>query len=235
MKMELSDLRVLYEDNHLIAVNKPANVPVQPDETEDITLADIVKQYIKIRYQKPGDVFLGTIHRIDRPVSGVVLFARTDKALKRMNELFATRQVQKTYLAVVMKRPEDLEAELRHFLLKDNQKNIVHAYDKQRYKDAKEAVLSYKLLGQIGQHHLVEVKPETGRPHQIRVQLSRISSPIKGDVKYGAKEPNVGKHIHLHSYKLSFIHPVKQEPVNIIALPSEKDNIWREFKHLIAE
>ena len=223
-------LQILYEDNHLIAVNKPAGWLVHADETGDQTLADLVKRYIKDRYDKPGAVFLGVIHRLDRPVSGAVIFARTSKGLERMNRLFAERKVKKTYWAITTERPEPLEGHLVHYIQKDTSRNVAKAYDKvsRRSKDAKKAELDYRLIGAVGEHHLLEVNPITGRPHQIRVQLSKKGWPIRGDLKYGFKKPNYGGFIHLHCKSMEFIHPVKQEPVKIEAeLPDEQ--IWRLF------
>lgn len=231
--MDLSQLQVLYEDNHLIAVNKPAGWLVQGDITGDPTLGDVVKQYIKVRYNKPGDVFLGTIHRIDRPVSGVVIFARTTKGLQRMNKLFQERKVQKTYRAIVVERPKELSGKLSHYILKDKERNISKAYTRKDKggKDAKLGELEYRFLGSIANHHLLEVKPLTGRPHQIRVQLAKMGCPIRGDKKYGAPVWNIDRFIHLHSYSLEFIHPVKKEPVTIIAdVPDEQ--IWDKFRGL---
>lgn len=223
-------LQVIYEDNHLIAVNKPAGVLVQGDETGDIPMSDIVKKYIKDRYNKPGDVFLGVIHRIDRPVSGVVIFARTSKALERMSQLFRDREIEKTYWAITSQRPEPLEGHLKHFILKDKTKNQAKAYDRMsnRAKDAKEADLDYKMLAQIGSHVLLEVKPQTGRPHQIRVQLATIGCPIRGDVKYGFPVGNDDGSICLHCRSLSFVHPVKKERVTITADPPET-MFWNYF------
>lgn len=221
-------LEVLFEDNHLIAVNKPAGVLVQGDETEDRPLGEYVKDYIKHRYQKPGDVFLGVIHRLDRPVSGVCVFARTSKALSRMNELFKNREIQKTYWAITNERPDPLNGHLEHFLEKDKNKNLVHVYLRQRSPDAKKSELDYKLIGSLGQQHLLEVNPLTGRPHQIRAQLAKIGCPIMGDVKYGYKQANRNGAIHLHCRNLSFLHPVKKEMVSITAsLP--RDQIWSLF------
>ncbi|HMQ48925.1 MAG TPA: RluA family pseudouridine synthase [Saprospiraceae bacterium] len=224
----MSGLEVLFEDNHLIAVNKPAGILVQGDETEDRPLGEYVKDYIKHRYQKPGDVFLGVIHRLDRPVSGVCVFARTSKALSRMNELFKNRDIQKTYWAITNQRPEPLSGHLIHYIEKDKNKNLAHAYLRQRNQAAKQSELDYKLIGSLGSHHLLEVKPLTGRPHQIRAQLAKIGCPIMGDVKYGHKQANRNGAIHLHCRNLSFLHPVKKEMVSITAsLP--RDQIWSLF------
>lgn len=223
-------IQVLYEDNHLIAVNKPAGWLVQGDATGDTTLADWVKVYIKNRYGKPGDVFLGVIQRIDRPVSGVVIFARTSKGLERMNKLFRDREIQKTYLAVTTERPNPLSGHLTHFLTKDKERNVAKAYDtlSNRAKGAKKSELDYELIGELGGHHLLKVNPITGRPHQIRVQLAKMGWPIRGDVKYGFKTPNQDLSIHLHCYQLQFVHPVKKEPVVITAEPP-KDQVWDMF------
>ena len=224
-------LQVLYEDNHLIAVNKPAGTLVQGDQTGDATLADWVKGYIKDRYNKPGAVFLGIVHRLDRPVSGVVVFARTSKALSRMNELFRTRKITKTYWAITKNRPEILEGSLMHYLLKNPVKNKTKAYDRpsRRAAKAKKAELSYKTIGVLGDHCKLEVKPKTGRPHQIRVQLAQMGCPIKGDVKYGAAKPNPDGSIHLHCYSLQFIHPVKKELVTITTAPPD-NQLWNMFE-----
>jgi 23S rRNA pseudouridine1911/1915/1917 synthase len=228
--LDIKGLQIIYEDNHLIAVNKPPRILVQGDETGDTPLSDYVKQYIKLRYKKPGDVFLGTIHRLDRPVSGVVVFARTTKALARMNKLFQERKVEKTYWAVVAERPEPINGTLTDYILKDKERNIAKAYDKlgNRTKAAKESELTYELIKVIGSIHLLKVNPKTGRPHQIRVQLSKIGCPIWGDVKYGFNKPNQDGSIHLHCRQLSFIHPVKLEPIVIEANPP-KTQLWNEL------
>ena len=230
--MDFQKLKVLYEDNHLIAVHKPAGWLVQADETKDTPLSEFVKQYIKIRYNKPGDVFLGVVHRLDRPVSGLVIFARTSKALSRMNQLFRERAIQKTYLAIVEERPKELEGHLTHYLIKDRQKNKAKAFVSKRTKEAKKADLDYRLLASIANHHLLEIKPLTGRPHQIRVQLSKMGCTIRGDLKYGAHQKNRNGSIHLHSHQLSFIHPVKKVPVEITAFPP-KEQLWDKFANFI--
>jgi len=226
--MQEENYTVIFEDNHLIAVNKPAGWLVQGDETGDKPMSEFVKEYIKQRYKKPGDVFLGTVHRIDRPVSGAVIFARTSKALERMNKLFEERNVQKTYLAIVEKRPEELEGTLIHYISKDQEKNIVHIANSQKNKHFKLAELDYKFVAGLGDHFLLEVKPNTGRPHQIRAQLGKIGCPIRGDVKYGAKRTNSDGRIHLHSAALEFIHPVQKTPV-LIKAPLPDEQIWRLF------
>ncbi|MFT5166441.1 MAG: 23S rRNA pseudouridine1911/1915/1917 synthase [Saprospiraceae bacterium] len=228
--LDIKGLQIIYEDNHLIAVNKAPRMLVQGDETGDVPLSEYVKQYIKLRYKKPGDVFLGTIHRLDRPVSGVVIFARTTKALTRMNKLFQERKVEKTYWAVVAERPEPINGTLTDYILKDREKNIAKAYDKlgNRTKAAKESELSYELIKAIGSIHLLKVTPKTGRPHQIRVQLAKIGCPIWGDVKYGFNKPNQDSSIHLHCKKLAFIHPIKLERIEIEANPPATQ-LWNEL------
>lgn len=224
-------LQVLHEDNHLIAVNKPGGWLVQGDATGDLPLSELVKQYIKDRYKKPGDVFLGVIHRLDRPVSGTVVFARTSKALERMNKLFAERKIKKTYWAITEERPDPIQGHLTHYILKDRSKNVSKAYLQKgrRTADAKKSELDYKLISGIGDNHLIEVNPITGRPHQIRVQLSSIGCPIRGDVKYGYKRKNLEGTIHLHCKKLEFIHPVKKEPV-VIESETPDSQIWSLFR-----
>lgn len=226
-------MKILFEDNHLIAVNKPNNVLVQGDETGDETLADQVKQYIKEKYEKPGDVYLGIIHRLDRPVSGVTIFARTSKALERMNKIFAEREVKKTYWAVVGRRPENLYGHLTHFILKDSAKNVVKAYDtmSNRAKGAKQADLDYELIAEIGDCFLLKIDLQTGRSHQIRAQLAKMGCPIRGDVKYGFPTPNKDSSIHLHCKNISFEHPVKKELVNLTA-SVPKDQVWKMFQSI---
>lgn len=225
--MDNRQLQVIYEDNHLIAVNKPRGVLVQGDITEDRPLSEYVKDYIKGRYKKPGEVFLGVIHRLDRPVSGVVVFARTSKALARMNERFKNRQVDKTYWAITTNRPEPLIGHLAHYIVKDTERNISKALEKpsNRNKDAKFSELGYEMIGELEGKHLLRVKPVTGRPHQIRVQLAKAGWPILGDVKYGAREGFSHGGIYLHCRSLAFIHPVKLTPVEIIAAPPS-DPVW---------
>ena len=225
--MNYSELEVLFEDNHLLSLNKPAGVLVQPDNRNNDSLEILVKEYIKNKYDKPGEVFLGVCHRIDRPVSGVVVMARTSKALVRLNEMFKTKEVHKTYWAVVEKMPVAKEGTLVHWLKKDEGKNVSRAWDKE-VPGTQRCELHYNWLGSIDNYHLLEVNPITGRHHQIRVQLSAMGCPIKGDVKYHAKRGNRNGSIHLHARKVEFIHPVKKEPIEIIA-PVPNDNVWRAF------
>jgi 23S rRNA pseudouridine1911/1915/1917 synthase len=229
--MMLKNLKVIYEDNHLIVVNKPIGILVQGDETGDTPLVEYVKEYIKIRYDKPGDVFLGVCHRIDRPVSGAVIFARTSKALERMNALFQQQKVEKTYWAIVNERPQEENGTLENYLWKDKERNLTKALDapSRRHPDAKFSSLSYELIGSQGDQHLLEVKPTTGRPHQIRAQLAKMGCPIKGDVKYGARGGNKDQSIHLHCKKMSFIHPVLKERIEMEA-ETPNDQIWNLFE-----
>lgn len=221
-------LTVLYEDNHLLVINKAAGVLVQGDATGDKPLVEICKEYIKEKYQKPGEVFLGVVHRLDRPVSGVVVFARTSKALERMNELFRNKETQKTYWALVTSKPANTEGTLIHWLIKDEKKNKTTAYKKEN-PQGQRSELSYKFIESKSGFHLLEVKPITGRPHQIRVQLASMNCPIVGDLKYGFETANADTSICLHARQLEFIHPVKKEPVKITAeLP--RNEFWKLFR-----
>jgi len=232
--MNKGTVQIIYEDNHLIAVNKPAGMLTQGDETGDESLMDWVKSYIKIQKEKPGEVFLGLVHRLDRPVSGIVLFARTSKALVRMNEAFADRSIQKTYFALTKKKPEPLEGTLSHYLLKDHNKNTTKAYDQlsNRSKDAKLSILDYKLIGEIEGYCLIMIHPLTGRPHQIRVQLSKIGIPIVGDVKYGYKQALPDQNIALHAYQLEFDHPVTKNRI-IISADIPVKGLWAKFQYIL--
>ena len=230
--MATQKIKVLYEDNHLIAVHKPAGWLVQGDATGDKPLSDFVKEYIKKKFNKSGDVYLGIIHRLDRPVSGLVIFARTSKALTRMNEIFRERAVKKTYYAIVGERPKEIEGHLTHYLIKNKEKNRTSASISQRSKDARKSDLDYTLLASIANHHLLEVRPSTGRPHQIRVQLAKIGCTIRGDLKYGSTHRNRDGSIHLHGYKLEFIHPVKKEPL-VITCYLPKEQLWDKFNNFV--
>ncbi len=234
MNLDLRHIKVIHEDNHLIAVNKPPGWLVQGDDTGDIPLSEYVKEYIRIRYKKPGAVFLGVIHRLDRPVSGAVVFARTSKALTRMNELFKNQKVQKNYLAITKERPQPLEGRLVHFLLKDKLKNRSKVYERigKKTAAAKESITDYAFRGEIDGHMLLDVHPITGRSHQIRAQLAHIGCPIVGDFKYGFTQSNQDGSIHLHCRSMTFVHPVKKEPVTIAAeVPDEFG--WQRFEELI--
>ncbi len=222
------DLQVVYEDNHLIVVNKRVGDIVQGDHTGDMPLSEVVKEYLKIKYNKPGNVYCGVVHRLDRPVSGLVLFARTSKALPRLNASFSTREVQKTYWAVVKQAPPQNEGRLVHHLYKVEKQNKSYV-SKEPRSDTKEARLHYKLLAKSNDYYLLEVLPETGRHHQIRVQLAAMGCPIKGDLKYGFDRSNPNGGIHLHARALSLVHPVKKEPVKWVA-PVPDDPLWQYFQ-----
>lgn len=224
-------LDVLYEDNHLIAVNKPVGMLVQGDISGDRTLIDEVEDYLREKYQKPGKIFVGLVHRIDRPVSGVVLVARTSKALARMNELLRDREVQREYWAIVKERPAELKGELRHYLKKDESKNKSFAFDDEK-KNTKLAVLRYEVIGGSASHYLLKVTLETGRHHQIRCQLAKNETPIRGDLKYGFPRSNRGGGINLHAKALEFIHPVKKEKIRIEAPLPVGEQLWKEFEQL---
>lgn len=226
--MPITDKDILFEDNHLIAVNKRAGDIVQIDDTGDEPLDEQVKKYIAAKYNKPNGAFLGVVHRLDRPVSGVILFAKTSKALERINLMFKSREMKKTYWAVVRNRPQPTEGNLVHWLVKNSQKNVTKAHDKE-VAGSQRAELNYKLIGELNGYYLIEVDPITGRPHQIRVQLSTLNSPIVGDNKYGYPRGSLLKSICLHAQKLQFIHPVKKEPVSIFA-PLPQDGFWERFE-----
>jgi 23S rRNA pseudouridine1911/1915/1917 synthase len=228
---DITDEDILYEDNHLIAVNKRAGDIVQVDDTGDESLEDKVKKYIAQKYNKPNGAFLGVVHRLDRPVSGVLLFAKTSKALERINALFKSREMHKTYYAVVRNRPQPEAANMVQWLVKNPQKNITRAHNHE-VPDSMRAELNYKLVGELNGNYLIEVDPITGRPHQIRVQLSTLGCPIVGDNKYGYPRGSLRKSISLHARKLQFIHPIKQEPVVIIA-PVPKDGFWERFEGMM--
>ncbi|MCB0409669.1 MAG: RluA family pseudouridine synthase [Flavobacteriales bacterium] len=229
----IENLEILFEDNHIIAVNKRASDIVQGDKTGDTPLSDIVKQYIKKKYNKPGDVYLGTTHRIDRPVSGVVLFAKTSKALERLNLMFKEKTIQKTYWAIVKNEPPQTEGKLVHYLKKNQQKNKSVAFSKAT-NDAKKSELTYKLIYRFNTYFLLEILPLTGRHHQIRVQLATMGCPIKGDVKYGFDRTNKDASICLHARKIEFMHPVKKEPITIIAPSNSNDVLWKEAEQNLA-
>lgn len=219
-----NNLQILHEDNHLIVVNKRVGDIVQGDKTGDKPLSEVVKEYIKDKYNKPGEVFLGVVHRLDRPTTGIVVFARTSKALTRMNELFSTRETQKTYWTIVKNKPLKEEDKLVHYIKRNEKNNTSKAHSKE-VPESKLASLDYKIFKELNNYFALEINLHTGRHHQIRAQLSAIGSPIKGDLKYGFDRSNPDGGIHLHARKLVFIHPVTKEAMTIIA-PTPSDSIW---------
>lgn len=221
-------MTVLYEDNHLIIVNKASGEIVQGDKTGDKPLSDIVKEYLKVKYNKPGNVFCGVTHRLDRPTTGVVVFAKTSKALSRLNTLFREGKVEKTYWAIVKDKPPKEEDVLTHFLIKNEKNNKSTAHLTQK-EGTKKAVLHYRLVAASRDYYLLEVDLETGRHHQIRVQLAKIGCPIKGDLKYGARRSNPDGSISLHARSVAFTHPVSHKQIHVIA-PVPDDPLWRAFE-----
>jgi len=230
MKNVPDKIEIIYEDNHLLAVNKPPGLLVQGDQTGDISLVDQVKKYLKLKYNKPGKVYVGLVHRLDRPVSGVVLLTKTSKALTRMNQIFADRKVRKKYWAITVNPPPSESDRLTHWLKKDHIKNRTTRYNRE-VKGSKLAQLDYSLLLAKNRKYLLEIYPLTGRAHQIRVQLSAIGCPIAGDVKYGYKG-SPERAIGLHAHSLQFEHPVRKEPITIEA-PAPLDSFWGSFSGLI--
>lgn len=224
----MSDLSVIYEDNHILVVNKAAGLLVQGDQTGDESLVDIAKRYIKDKYQKPGNVFLGLVHRLDRPTTGVIVLARTSKALSRLNQQFKDRLTKKVYRAVVSGSPEP-KARLEHFLRKNSSQNKSFHYPKNTL-NTKHAILRYRYIEQLRSYHVLEIELETGRHHQIRVQLAAVGLHIKGDLKYGAKRPNQNGSIHLHAQSLALAHPTTKEEMKFIA-PYPDDVIWNSLTH----
>lgn len=222
-----SNLQILHEDNHIIVVNKRVGDIVQGDKTGDKPLSEVVKEYIKDKYNKPGDVFLGVVHRLDRPTTGIVVFARTSKALTRLNELFSKREAQKTYWAVVKNRPPQNEDNLLHYLIRNEKNNTSKAHLKE-VPNSKKASLDYRIIKELNNYFALEINLHTGRHHQIRAQLSDIGCPIKGDLKYGFDRSNPDGGIHLHARKLVFIHPVKKEELTLEA-PTPSDAIWNSI------
>lgn len=225
--------RIIYEDNHMVIVNKLPSEIVQGDKTGDIPLSEQVKEYIKEKYQKPGNVFLGVVHRIDRPVSGGVVFARTSKGLTRLNHMLQKREMTKKYWAVVKTLPQETEGKLVHFLLKNEKQNKSYVTGESK-QGAKKAELLYKLIASAENYHLLEIELLTGRHHQIRAQLSAIGCPIKGDLKYGFSRSNEDGSIHLHAREISFIHPVKNERLTL-TVPVPKDPLWDFFDKALSE
>jgi 23S rRNA pseudouridine1911/1915/1917 synthase len=222
---------ILYEDNHLIVVNKKPSEIVQGDKTGDAPMSDVIKQFIKKRDSKPGDVFLGVTHRIDRPTSGVVIFAKTSKALARLNQMFQDKAIQKTYWAIVKNEPSKTEDTLTHFLKKNEVKNksFVELDEK---RGGKKSILNYKIIAKSDNYFMLEIDPKTGRHHQIRAQLSAIKCPIKGDLKYGFDRSNPDGSIHLHARKVSFVHPVSKAPIEVTA-PVPPENLWQAFEKMV--
>lgn len=218
------NLQILFEDNHLIIINKRPGDIVQGDKTGDKPLSEVVKSYIKEKYNKPGNVYLGVVHRLDRPTSGVVVFAKTSKALTRLNKLFSERETSKTYWALVKNAPPKTTDRLIHWLKKNPKNNKSSAF-KTEVKDSKKAILNYKIIKELNSYFLLEISLETGRHHQIRVQLASLGCPIKGDLKYGFDRSNPDGSISLHSRSLEFIHPVRQEKIKVMAKPP-KDSLW---------
>ncbi|HLP64642.1 RNA pseudouridine synthase [Flavobacterium sp.] len=222
-----TNLQILHEDNHIIVINKRVGDIVQGDKTGDKPLSEVVKEYIKEKYNKPGDVFLGVVHRLDRPTTGIVVFARTSKALERLNKMFSERETQKTYWAVVKNRPAKDEDNLVHFLVRNEKNNTSKAHSKE-VPNSKKASLDYKIIKELNNYFALEINLHTGRHHQIRAQLSAIGCPIKGDLKYGFDRSNPDGGIHLHARKLVFIHPVSKEELTLVA-PTPSDAIWNSL------
>lgn len=220
-------MKVVYEDNHIIIVSKESGEIVQGDKTGDVPLSETVKQYIKDKYQKPGAVFLGVTHRLDRPVSGLVVFARTSKALTRLNNMFRNGDVHKTYWAIVQNPPQSQEGTLRHWLVRNERQNKSYAHDHE-VPNSKEAVLKYRLVGQTERYWLLEVNLLTGRHHQIRCQLAAMGCPIKGDLKYGARRSNPDGSISLLARRIEFVHPVSKESI-VAESPLPADRLWQSI------
>lgn len=224
-------MKVLFEDNHLIAIQKKPGEIVQGDRTGDAPLNELLKDFLKEKYQKPGNVYVGTLHRLDRPVSGLVLFAKTSKAAERMSKAFAQQKIEKTYLAITQKAPANRKGELKHFLTKDSRTNMSKAFDRP-VDGSKEALLSYDTIAQLEKKHLLKVSPKTGRPHQIRVQLASMGSPILGDVKYGSTEKTSDRSLYLLCYSMAFEHPVKKEPI-VLRADFPKNKLWRMAEDVV--
>ena len=224
MKSTVKNIEILFEDNHIIVVNKRSGDLVQGDKTGDAPLSDILKEFIKVKYNKPGNVYLGVVHRLDRPTTGIVIFAKTSKALERLNKMLRDKEIDKTYWAVVKNKPSKGKDTLINYLRKNPKNNKATVFNKET-KDTKNAILHYKTLKSLDNYHLLEIDLETGRHHQIRAQLSHIKCPIKGDLKYGFSRSNKDAGIHLHARRIQFTHPVSKEAIKIEA-PTPKDPIW---------
>lgn len=220
-------MTVVYEDNHIIIVNKTASEIVQGDKTGDVPLSETVKQYLKEKYHKSGNVFIGVTHRLDRPVSGLVVFAKTSKALSRLNEMFKNSEVKKTYWAIVKQTPAETEGELVNYLVRNEKQNKSYAYDTEK-PGSKKAILHYRLIARSDNYSLLEVDLKTGRHHQIRCQLAKMGCPIKGDLKYGFPRSNPDGSICLHARRVRFVHPVSKELIDVVA-PVPSDNLWRSL------
>ncbi len=225
-------MEILYEDNHIIIVNKTTSEIVQGDKTGDTPLSEQLKLWLKEKYNKPGNVFVGVTHRLDRPVSGVVVFAKTSKALTRLNEMFRLGDIQKSYWAIVQNRPPKQQDEITHYLVRNEKQNKSYAYNGQK-ENAKKATLSYTVIAQSDRYNLLEVNLKTGRHHQIRCQLAQIGCPIKGDLKYGAKRSNPDGGISLHARRIRFIHPVSQKEIDVTA-PVPNDVLWKTFEQTVS-
>ena len=222
---DASNLQILYQDNHLLIVNKRIGDIVQGDKTNDKPLSEIAKEYIKNKFNKKGNVFLGVTHRLDRPTSGIVIFAKTSKALKRINKMFQNKEIEKFYWAIVKNKPEKSKSTLKHWLKKNSLNNFTKVYNKE-VDGSKKAVMHYNIIKSLKSHFLLEIKLETGRSHQIRSQLGFIGSPIKGDLKYGFDRSNHNGGIHLHAKKIKFLHPVSKKIISIEANPPD-DLLWK--------
>ena len=221
-------MEVIYEDNHIIAVNKTCSEIMQGDKTGDTPLSEILKGWLKAKYNKPGNVFIGVTHRLDRPVSGVVLFAKTSKVLPRLNEMFRLGQIRKTYWAIVKNAPEAHEGELIHYLVRNEKQNKSYAYETEK-PHSQRAILHYRVIGRSDHYYLLEIDLKTGRHHQIRCQLAKIGCPVKGDLKYGFDRSNKDGGISLHARKATFIHPVSKQEIEIIA-PVPDDKLWKALE-----
>ena len=226
-------MQVLYEDNHIIIVSKLSGEIVQGDKTGDVPLSDIVAAYLKEKYSKPGNVFVGVPHRLDRPVSGLVVLAKTSKALSRLNEMFRVGSVDKRYLTIVKNRPKQPEGRLENWLVRNEKQNRSYAYDKE-VPGSKQAILNYKLVASSVNYHLLEIELLTGRHHQIRCQLAKMGCPIKGDLKYGAERSNPDGSISLHAFHVTFEHPVSHEMIDVKA-PLPEDSLWQSFKDQVQD